>query len=608
MATSKPGHPYNGTLFAKTPITEDSSSVYTDKTTNIPSSKGQTVTEFNVKFEYVQKNTNQAVPILQYHRQLLTSIIYAHGDNVTIFDKNNRPIDQSRINPLTSVAQLRELADIHTRDGKIVRHIIIMRLRSSVSLHEIRNTTVFMSHLKNMNAYVQEHEFPILDWDIASVGWFRNMHPNHMSYTLIKNHIQHLVKTKCPASTVIPQFELSNATAKFQEPGQNEMRTRVIQISCDRKYSKIIHKLLIKAFSDNPIYVPWDARRKDPTWYKNSLRAQFKYLCNTYIVALYGINRAEMWHLENRIIETNLVTAVHPHRETDTIGRWNLLIHKENLSKTFKAIQIVLDNYESIVPDDPTVRAKWDFERRVGNGKTIPDGDSSNGDQSYATLSMASLSSILTTEDQLATVTTSNTSFDLTAMEVSVPPTSSTTPMNYLQALTNTQHQTSTPSANEQRLQALVEKITAEYAALKLLLTSTTNNLGPSSVTASSSIATNTTSQLTNESLLDSLRSQQEEYQLQQEAKQAHYYAQMEARFERMLHRNIELEEKINNQFLQHAAHAAKSEYSTENDRKNILASDANSQAQQPNPKRHDSKATPTKNHPMRDVDNFQNP
>ena len=79
--------------------------------------------------------------------------------------------------------------------------------------------------------------------------------------------------------------------------------------------------------------------RKDPAWYKNSLRAQFKYLCNTYIVALYGVNRAEMCHLENSIIETNLVMAVHPHQETDTIGRWNLLIHKENLSKTFKAIQ-----------------------------------------------------------------------------------------------------------------------------------------------------------------------------------------------------------------------------------------------------------------------------
>ena len=104
MATSKPDHPYNGILFAKTPTTEDSSSVYTNKTTNIPSSKGQNIIEINVKFEYVQKTSNQAVPILQYHRQLLISIIYAHGDNVSIFDKNDRPIDQSRIKVLTSIA------------------------------------------------------------------------------------------------------------------------------------------------------------------------------------------------------------------------------------------------------------------------------------------------------------------------------------------------------------------------------------------------------------------------------------------------------------------------------------------------------------------------
>ena len=461
MANNNPTQPYNGTLFAKTPIVQDSSSVYTDKTANVASSKGLTVCEIHVKFEYVQKVSNKAVPILQYHGQLLTSIIYAHGDSVTVFDKNDKPIDQSQINALTSIAHLRELAEIHTRDGKAVRHIIIMRLRSPISLHDIRNTTVFMTHLKNMNAYVQEHAFPIAEWDISSVGWFWDMHPNHMSYALIKTHIQMLVKTKCPPKTVLPQFELSNATAKFQEPGQQEMRTRVIQISCDRKSSKILHKLLIKAFADNPIYVPWDARRQDPTWYKNSLRAQFKYLCNTFTVALYGVNREEMWHLENKIIETNLVTAVHPHRETDTIGRWNLLIHKDNLRKTFVAVQNILDNYESIVPDDPTVRAKWEYKRRVGNGKTAPADDDSNGDQSYATLSMASLSSILTTEDQSLQVTTTNTSFDLMAMEVAAPNLSSND-FSYLQALNGPPASTTTFTANELRLQALVDKVTAD--------------------------------------------------------------------------------------------------------------------------------------------------
>ena len=136
-------------------------SLYTDKTANISGLKAPNVREINVKFEYVQKGNNQAVPILQYHRQLLTSIIYAHGDSVTIFDKNDKPIDQSRINVLTSIALLRKLADIHTRDGKVVRHIIIMRLRTTIPLFDIRNTTVFMTHLKNMNAYVQEHPFAI---------------------------------------------------------------------------------------------------------------------------------------------------------------------------------------------------------------------------------------------------------------------------------------------------------------------------------------------------------------------------------------------------------------------------------------------------------------
>ena len=125
-----------------------------------------------------------------------------------------------------------------------------------------------------MNAFVQEHVFDVNEWDISSVGWFRDMHPNHMSYELIKSNIKSLVKSTAHTSTVIPQFELSNATAKFQEPGQNKLRTRAIQISCDRKSSKMLHKLLIKA--------------------------------------LYGVNRDEMWHLENKIIKTGLVTAVHP--------------------------------------------------------------------------------------------------------------------------------------------------------------------------------------------------------------------------------------------------------------------------------------------------------
>ena len=79
----------------------------------------------------------------------------------------------------------------------------------------------------------------------------------------------------------------------------------------------------------------------------------------------------------------------------------------------------------------------------------------------------------------------------------------------------------------------------------------------------------------------------------------------MEARFERMMSRNIELENKFQTQLNLQSNQVPTP---NEQDKKNILASDASSQAQQSNPKRQDSKATPIKNHPMSDVMQLQNP
>ena len=62
---------------------------------------------------------------------------------------------------------------------------------------------------------------------------------------------------------------------------------------------------------------------------------------------------------------------------------------------------------------------KWKRPHCVKNGEAAP-ADDSNGNQSYALLNKASLSTILTTEDQSLQVKTTNTSFDRAAMEVVV--------------------------------------------------------------------------------------------------------------------------------------------------------------------------------------------
>jgi hypothetical protein len=604
MTTPDPSVDYNGTLYAQPPTPKESSSVYTDKTANTAGKNDQPVREFLLRFEYLQKG-KQPVPIISHHRQLLTSILNAHKDQVTVYDKNNKPVDQSRINSITSIAHLRDLVDINTRTGDKVRHILIMKLRTSLSVYELRTSTGVMRQLQTMEAYIQEHFFGITEWDIASLGWFRELHPNHMSYDMIIDHCNGLItgilKDNFPPKTRIPFYKLSNCSPKFQLEGQDEMRTKAIQINCERQYSRQLHKMFVKALETNPIYVPWNARRKDPTWYKNSMRAQFKYLCNTWTLPVSGVTRKEMWYFETTIKATGLVASVHPHRHTDTAGRWNLLVHKDNMKAARTAVQGILDKWETYLPDDPNVRATWGLTRRVGTDRSALGGDiSSDGDQTYATASMASLSTILTAEDHdMKVTTTSPNYFDLTIV---VESDNREPAKSYLEAVTSS-HTAPQPSAKEIQMQLEINRLRseaesakadaanmkAELASLKSMIlgkshdtsADSSNDTLPSTVVEPTS--TTSTSTLTTADLLH--RQTQFENTITETIA-----TQMNAMFQQLLDKIVDPITPITNE-------------------KKHQASDASSPVKQSDSKRQDVKATPPpKNHPVAGVTTLQNP
>jgi hypothetical protein len=110
-----------------------------------------------------------------------------------------------------------------------------MKVRTSLSLYEIRTTSGIMRQLKEMQAFIQEHHFTIDEWDIASVGWFHDLHPNHMSYDMIVDHSNTLmsiaIKNSFPPKTKIPFYKLSNCTPKYQAEGHNpdHMRPQCLQ-------------------------------------------------------------------------------------------------------------------------------------------------------------------------------------------------------------------------------------------------------------------------------------------------------------------------------------------------------------------------------------------
>jgi hypothetical protein len=260
MTTPNGAPPFNGVLFPPGTTVQDSSLTSTDRTANNVLPNGAVIQEMLIRFKYVQTNKNVPVHVLQSHSVILNTILLEHPNHVTIYDKNNKTIDRTRVAALSSLAQLHDLCDLNTRQTDKARHVIIMAIRTARTFAELKKTTLMETNLKANNAYMSEHKFGITEWDILSIGWFRNLHPNSMSHDVIKSYLPDEVKKNCPKKTTIPTYQLLNTSPWHKEEGAPDMRTKAIQISCPHSSSKSLSKILLQALAKNPIFIPWTMR------------------------------------------------------------------------------------------------------------------------------------------------------------------------------------------------------------------------------------------------------------------------------------------------------------------------------------------------------------
>jgi hypothetical protein len=252
MTTPNGAPPFNGVLFPPGLTIKDSPSTSTDRTANNVLTNGSVVQEMLIRFEYVQKDKNVPVHVLHCHSTILNTILLEQSDHVTIYDKNNRPVDRARVAALSSLANLRELCDLQTRQKDKARHVIVMAIRTARPFAEIKKTTLMETNLKANHAYISEHKFAITEWDISSVGWFRNLHPNLMSFDLIKEYIADEAKKNCRKKTTIPPYQLLITSPWHKEEGSPDMRTKAIQISCPRASSKDLCKFFLPPWQTIP--------------------------------------------------------------------------------------------------------------------------------------------------------------------------------------------------------------------------------------------------------------------------------------------------------------------------------------------------------------------
>ena len=557
------------------PPSSDNATTATENTNNNAKKNGTETKEFYIKIEINAINNNTPVPVPPHHVKLLTTILQTYGSQVTFFDKHDLPIEQPRLTTINSVATHKALFDTYSKAGlnnRKTRHTIIMKIRTSVTLYDIKNTESVRIQLKTLNIFLRQHHFPIDVHDIASLGWFHSIHPSQMTYKSIQAMIDKNIRAVMGDEVVIPQYHLSNCSPDFTDENGVAMKTKAVQILMARSDQRVLDSLLKKGFASNPIYVPWRTKHSNPPQYRSCLRVQHKYLLNTWTLPLNGISRTEMFYIGPYLLETRVVSSIQPTRTTDEIGRWNLLVKHQDYKEACSKVQAVLQKYEQYVPK-VSDRATWPYPRSIGgkNGaKHAYDDDNSNGNESYGALSTASLASLLTVEDLALNVTTTTATFDLSAMDVN---------RTYASAVTQGQLVQSRPtpqSASTHDHQMSVDLATAlakidEMAAQIASLLQQANNTVPKEITHPANVPTSVT---INPTSRDEMHQRQSEYESRADARAN----QMTAALDRIM-AAMNLPNPIN---------TGKHE-----------ATDASSLTQQSAAKKPDLKETPTKSLPM---------
>jgi len=273
---------FNGITLLPKPPYNDTDKVTTDYTANTVNKNGRVIKEFYVKFEF---NVTSNDSVLHHHRQIMTTILNAHSGAVQLFDKHEKMITQEKINNIKSVTDQQGMFITYSKSRmttRRTRHTIIQKIRTTISLSDIKNTEMVMHQMKTKNIYLRMHYFEPTAWDINnSIGWLRDIHPTLMSHEAVRTTIE-VIYAAHGKNTKIPQYNLAYFTPSSTDKNNKSMRMKAVEIQVERNHRWVLDKLLKKAFMLNPIYVPWRMKYTDLNQYQMNLRAQHKYLTNTW--------------------------------------------------------------------------------------------------------------------------------------------------------------------------------------------------------------------------------------------------------------------------------------------------------------------------------------
>lgn len=336
--------------------------------------------------------------------QVMTNLLTSFPTTITIVDRKqrewmyNETDDEEKFLKESIDDLVLQLHPIKNKQKQVTRWVTITKIRTAIPILEWKNNDQFYSSASEAKIYVFPHPFSYEEWDIASIGFIKDVHAIHYPRELLHDQINHLLKTQeanPPVFQLIPQrIATTDKTAS----------TKAYTIQCPKSDAqKLIHLMTHGPFRNEPnkMFVPFRYKTKKPELYLQCIRQQNEVYYKTWIIKMEGLTYNAMNYIYPEIQKIKGVFHVVPSKRFKSIGEWNVLVDQTKCAYIHRTLVNDWQRIIALLPTEILQESPAHFPTPAISSKKVWDYQDTDSDaDSYGSiLTMGTEVSQMTMED-----------------------------------------------------------------------------------------------------------------------------------------------------------------------------------------------------------------
>jgi hypothetical protein len=317
---------------------------------------------------------------------LLGELLMSYPNDTTFIDQRNREWQFTPEDKEVNIVKEMENASLKlfaskNKQQQVIKWIVITRFRTRHGIPEWKSNDYFYSMVLEAKTFMFSHPFESTVWDIATIGFLKDLHVAHLT----TEHVHNMITNKIENKTQTPMFQIIPQRITNKE---RNATTRAFTVQCARSDSKqLIHMLTHGEFRASPWFIPFKYKATQPDVFTRCIRKQNEVYYKTWVIKLEGLDTKAMTYIEAAIKDIPGVQHLVPTRKIREKGEWKVLVDQPRCSFIHKHLTASWETIMEKIPSDVLTQAPmtWSLPQ-VSSQKVRDYQDASVDSDSYGSI------------------------------------------------------------------------------------------------------------------------------------------------------------------------------------------------------------------------------